>query len=155
VWGAEGTNAQHAFFQLLHQGTHLVPVDFLIHARPGGDASHHRQLVANCLAQSAALMSGRNDPVNAHRRCPGNRPSTTLLYRDLDAFTLGMILALYEHRTFVQARIWGINPFDQWGVELGKDLARSLSAAGDGGSAAAPDASTKMLLERWRWLAGE
>jgi glucose-6-phosphate isomerase len=148
VWGAEGTNAQHAFFQLLHQGTHFVPVDLLVYAKPGRNAAHHWQLVANCFAQGAALMAGRDDG-DPQRRCEGNRPSTTLLYRDLDPHTLGMLLALYEHRVFVQARVWDINPFDQWGVELGKDLARSL-AAGPGGSA--PDPSTAMLLERCRSL---
>ncbi|HEY7840931.1 MAG TPA: glucose-6-phosphate isomerase [Gammaproteobacteria bacterium] len=146
VWGAEGTNAQHAFFQLLHQGTHLVPVDFLVYARPGGDAAHHRQLVANCFAQSAALMAGRENSADPQRHFPGNRPSTTLLYRDLDPHTLGMLLALYEHRVFVQAHVWGINPFDQWGVELGKELARSLAAGRDD----VPDPSTAMLLERCR-----
>jgi glucose-6-phosphate isomerase len=146
VWGAEGTNAQHAFFQLLHQGTHIVPVDLLVYAKPGRDAAHHRQLVANCFAQSAALMAGRKD-ADPQRRCEGNRPSTTLLYRDLDPHTLGMLLALYEHRVFVEAHVWGINPFDQWGVELGKDLARSLVAGRDND---VPDPSTAMLLERCR-----
>jgi glucose-6-phosphate isomerase len=153
VWGAEGTSAQHAFFQLLHQGTHLVPVDFLVYAKPGSDPEHHRQLFANCLAQGAALMSGREHPADPQRSFAGNRPSTTLLYRDLDPFMLGMLLCLYEHRTFVQAHVWGVNPFDQWGVELGKDLARSLAADQSGAGGDLLDSSTTQLLQRCRTLA--
>ncbi len=149
VWGGPGTNAQHAFFQLLHQGTDTIPVEFLI-AAEGHEpalAEHHRLLVANCLAQSEALMRGRTceeaaDQLRArgmdeaevarlapHRVFPGNRPSLTLAYKKLDPFTLGRLIALYEHRVFVEACIWGINPFDQWGVELGKELATALLPA--------------------------
>lgn len=147
VWGAVGSNAQHAFFQLLHQGTQLVPVDFLVGARSDVDAAGQRQLLASCIAQSAALMAGRDDPAHPERACPGNRPSTTLLYRDLDACTLGMLLALYEHRTFVLAQVLGLNPFDQWGVELGKELARNIVAELAGGGGSAPDSSSALLLE--------
>ncbi|HUN12162.1 MAG TPA: glucose-6-phosphate isomerase, partial [Rhabdaerophilum sp.] len=131
LWGEPGTNGQHAFFQLLHQGTDIIPVEFLIAAE--GDAprlkGHHALLVANCLAQSQALMLGRTlDEAggNPHRVFAGNRPSLTILYRKLDPFTLGRLIALYEHRVFVEAAIWGINAFDQWGVELGKELATRL-----------------------------
>jgi glucose-6-phosphate isomerase len=130
VWGEPGTNGQHAFFQLLHQGTDVIPVEFLIAAEPHeqGMAEHHALLVANCLAQSQALMMGRTleEAKVPHRVFPGNRPSITLAYRKLDPFTLGRLIALYEHRVFVEAAIWNINAFDQWGVELGKELATAL-----------------------------
>jgi glucose-6-phosphate isomerase len=146
VWGAAGTDAQHSFFQLLHQGTDVVPCEFLIAAQghePHLD-NHHRLLVANCLAQSQALALGRSiDEVEAlmlkqglsadearrlapHRTFPGNRPSLTIAYRKLDPFTLGRLIALYEHRVFVEAAVHGINAFDQWGVELGKEVANAL-----------------------------
>ncbi|MGE4372246.1 MAG: glucose-6-phosphate isomerase [Xanthobacter sp.] len=155
VWGGQGTNSQHAFFQLLHQGTDVVPVEFLI-AAEGPEPSlstHHRLLMANCLAQSEALMRGRTMEEAAaqlraqghseedvtrlapHRVFPGNRPSITLAYQRLDPFTLGRLMALYEHRVFVEAMVWGINPFDQWGVELGKELATALLPAFEGGAA--------------------
>jgi len=131
LWGEPGTNGQHAFFQLLHQGTDIIPVEFLIAAE--GDAprlkGHHALLVANCLAQSQALMLGRTlDEAggNPHRVFAGNRPSLTILFRKLDPFTLGRLIALYEHRVFVEAALWNINAFDQWGVELGKELATRL-----------------------------
>ncbi len=143
VWGEPGTNSQHAFFQLLHQGTDIVPVEFLI-AAEGHEpdlVEHHQLLMANCLAQSDALLTGRTEaeaeqqllamgrsPEEArrlapHRVFPGNRPSLTLAYRRLTPETLGGLIALYEHRVFVEAAIWGLNAFDQWGVELGKELA--------------------------------
>jgi glucose-6-phosphate isomerase len=129
VWGEPGTNGQHAFFQLLHQGTDIVPVEFLIAARSHEESmpEHHALLVANCLAQSEALMMGRKSSGLApHRAFAGNRPSLSLAYKLLDPFTLGRLIALYEHRLFVEAAIWDINAFDQWGVELGKELATSL-----------------------------
>ncbi len=129
VWGEPGTNGQHAFFQLLHQGTDIVPVEFLIGAQSHeeGMSGHLNLLIANCLAQSQALMMGRNSRELApHRVFTGNRPSLTIGYRKLDPFTLGRLIALYEHRVFVEAAIWDINAFDQWGVELGKELATSL-----------------------------
>ncbi|MBC8038760.1 MAG: glucose-6-phosphate isomerase [Rhizobiales bacterium] len=146
VWGEPGTNGQHAFFQLLHQGTDIVPVEFLIAAEPHeiGRPKHHILLVANCLAQSQALMLGRTVEeteelllsagksraearrLAPHRAFAGNRPSLTLAYKKLDPETLGRLLALYEHRVFVEAAIWDINAFDQWGVELGKELATGL-----------------------------
>jgi len=129
VWGEPGTNGQHAFFQLLHQGTDIVPVEFLIAAEPHepGMAEHHNLLIANCLAQSQALMMGRKSrELEPHRVFAGNRPSLTIAYGKLDPFTLGRLIALYEHRVFVEAAVWDINAFDQWGVELGKELATSL-----------------------------
>ena len=129
IWGSIGTNAQHAFFQLLHQGTHLVPVDFLLALSCSHEhKEEHTMLVANCIAQSKALMLGdeAKDENTLHRSFSGNRPSTTIAYQKLDAYTLGMLLALYEHRTFVQACLCNINAFDQWGVELGKKLANDI-----------------------------
>jgi glucose-6-phosphate isomerase len=171
VWGEPGTNAQHAFFQLLHQGTDIIPVEFLI-AAEGHEpelAHHHALLKANCLAQSEALMRGRSleeataqllakgmapDDAAAlapHKVFPGNRPSVTLAYPSLDPFTLGRIIALYEHRVFVEAAIWGINAFDQWGVELGKEMATDLLPAVEGGAApAGTSGSTLGLLSHLR-----
>ncbi len=146
IWGEPGTNGQHAFFQMLHQGADVVPVDFLVAAQPvAADARHHDLLFANCLAQSEALMRGRTleeardllraqglDEAEAARLAPhkvfaGDRPSSTLLYRRLDPRTLGRLIALYEHKVFVQSVVWDINPFDQWGVELGKELCGRLA----------------------------
>lgn len=171
VWGEPGTNGQHAFYQLIHQGTRIVPCEFLL-AREGhepGLAHQHRLLAANCLAQSEALMRGRSlaearalmaarglrgaerERQARHRVFPGNRPSTTLLYPRLTPFSLGRIIALYEHRVFVEGVILGINSFDQWGVELGKELALTMEPILAGRQpATGKDASTRMLL---RYLA--
>ncbi|GLR65947.1 glucose-6-phosphate isomerase [Acidocella aquatica] len=131
VWGEPGTNGQHAFYQLLHQGTAVIPCEFLIAAQGHEPAmrEHHNLLIANCLAQTRALMLGRTLEEahgNPHRVFPGNRPSVTIAYNKLTPRTLGRLIALYEHRVFVEAAIWGINAFDQWGVELGKELATGL-----------------------------
>lgn len=145
VWGEPGTNGQHAFYQLIHQGTRVVPCEFMVGAEGHEDAlSHqHRLLIANCLAQSEALMKGRSldaaralmvgkfdgselDRQARHRVFPGNRPSTTLVYPKLTPFVLGQLIALYEHRVFVEGVMLGINSYDQWGVELGKELAVAL-----------------------------
>jgi len=171
VWGEPGTNGQHAFYQLIHQGTTPVPCEFLVGASGAEPAlaHHHRLLVANCLAQSEALMRGRSlDEARAlmakaglkgaeaerqarHRAFPGNRPSTTLVYPRLTPAVLGAVLALYEHRVFVEGVILGINSFDQWGVELGKELAAALLPLVEGGvegpSAEGKDTSTKALLQ--------
>ena len=145
TWGGVGTDAQHAVFQLLHQGTQLVPVEFVAALEPGNglDPEHHRQLLINCFAQGAALMAGRasDDP---HRAYPGDRPSTTLLLDRIDPATLGALLAFYEHRTFANAVLLGINPFDQFGVELGKEMAKAL----DSQSALDFDPSTEALIAR-------
>jgi len=143
TWGGVGTDAQHAVFQLLHQGTHLVPVDFIASIEPGDmlDAAHHHILLMNCFAQGAALMAGResDDP---HRSYPGNRPSATILCDDLDATTFGALVAFHEHRVFAQAVMLDINPFDQFGVELGKEIARKIEKGGE-----RFDASTEALLK--------
>jgi glucose-6-phosphate isomerase len=143
TWGGVGTDAQHAVFQLLHQGTHLVPVDFIASVAPGDtlDPAHHRILLMNCFAQGAALMAGKagEDPA---RNYPGDRPSATMLCADIDAATLGALIAFHEHRTFANAVLVGINPFDQFGVELGKQMANSIDHGGG-----EFDASTAMLLE--------
>ncbi|MDP2083762.1 MAG: glucose-6-phosphate isomerase, partial [Gemmobacter sp.] len=171
VWGEPGTNGQHAFYQLIHQGTRVIPCEFLI-AAEGHEpdlATHHRLLVANCLAQSEALMRGRSlddarammaakgvtgaelDRQARHRVFPGNRPSVTLAYRKLTPAVLGMILALYEHRVFVEGIILGINSFDQWGVELGKELAVALEPLlSPGADDSAKDGSTRLLLAHLR-----
>ncbi len=167
VWGAPGTNGQHAFYQLIHQGSRVIPCDFMIAAN-GHEPElghHHKLLIANCLAQSEALMRGRSlqeasemmaakgltgselDRQARHRVFAGNRPSTTLGYPLLDPFTLGQIIALYEHRVFVEGVILGINSFDQWGVELGKELATSLQPVVDGDAPAdGKDGSTAALV---------
>ncbi|HCB77103.1 MAG TPA: glucose-6-phosphate isomerase [Sphingomonas bacterium] len=144
TWGGVGTDGQHAVFQLLHQGTHVVPVEFLavIEAADTLDEQHHRQLLLNAFAQGAALMKGR-DHADKARAYPGDRPSSTLLLDTLDPRTLGALIAFYEHRTFVNAAILGINAFDQFGVELGKEMARAADA-GDQDL----DASTEALIQR-------
>ena len=176
VWGEPGTNGQHAFFQLLHQGTDVIPVEFLVAAQahePKAMAAHHSLLLANCLAQSEALMRGRTldeataqllkaersqadaERIAPHRVFPGNRPSVTLAYPKLDPATLGKLIALYEHRVFVEAAIWDINAFDQWGVELGKELATGLQPIVEGKvSAKGRDASTAGLVAKLRGWQG-
>ncbi len=150
VWGGVGSNAQHAFYQLLHQGTRFAPMDFILPIDPAGaDADQYQLTIANCLAQSRAFMVGQqsDDP---HRLHQGNRPSTTLLIDTLDAESLGMVIALYEHKVFVQSVIWEINPFDQFGVELGKQIALDLHHALQEGEGEAFDSSTNGLLTRIR-----
>lgn len=170
VWGEPGTNGQHAFFQLLHQGTEVVPVDFLAAAEPvEADAHHHALLLANCFAQSEALMRGRTraeveaqlrkggmdedaiQKLAPHKVFPGDRPSSTFLYRRLDPRTLGRLVALYEHKVFTQGVVWDINSFDQWGVELGKELANRLAPIVEDGAASTDglDGSTAGLIG-WR-----
>ena len=146
TWGGVGTDAQHAVFQLLHQGTRVVPVEFVACIEAGDtlDPEHHRILLANCFAQGAALMGGRAS-ADGHRNYPGDRPSTTILLDDLDPRTLGALIAFYEQRTFVNAVMLGINPFDQFGVELGKDMAKRID---DPDARGGFDASTKALMER-------
>ena len=157
TWGGTGTDAQHAVFQLLHQGTVVGPVEFVAVRTPGHTmpATHHRQLLANCFAQGAALMKGRSfeaalamsggdERLAAAKTFPGNRPSATVLLDRLDPATLGALLAFYEHRTFVAGVLLGINSFDQWGVELGKEMASAALAGGGGGF----DASTNALMAR-------
>ena len=167
VWGEPGTNGQHAFYQLIHQGTRVVPCEFLV-AKKGHEpdlAHQHLLLVSNCLAQSEALMKGRTlaeataimagkgltgaelDRQARHRVFPGNRPSTTLAYGQLTPFTFGQIVALYEHRVFVEGVILGINSYDQWGVELGKELALALQPILEGTQdTAGKDGSTQALV---------
>lgn len=150
VWGQAGSNAQHAFFQALHQGHDVVPVELVLAARPAHDLpDHHRKLLANALAQARALMMGQEGDA-PERHFPGNRPSTVLLLPDQSPASIGALLALYEHRTFVLGSLWGINSFDQWGVELGKRHAGEIEAALDGGDTSALDASTVALVQRLR-----
>lgn len=167
VWGEPGTNGQHAFYQLIHQGTAVIPCEFLVAAKAHEDdlQHHHNLLLANCFAQSEALMRGRSyeeeleivtskgippedqDRQARHRVFVGNRPSTTLIYPKLTPFVLGQLIALYEHRVFVEGVILGINSYDQWGVELGKELATALGPIVEGkASAADKDGSTQQLI---------
>ena len=172
VFGEPGTNGQHAFYQLIHQGTELIPADFIAAAHshnPIGD--HHAVLLANFLAQTEALMKGRTAAeasaeteaagmaaearLAPHRAFPGNRPTNSILVRRFDPFTLGMLIALYEHKVFVQGVIWGINSFDQWGVELGKALAGAILQELSGGAAGCHDSSTRGLIAHLRRLGEE
>ncbi len=143
TWGGVGTDAQHAVFQLLHQGTHLIPVEFIASIAPGHDfdVAHHETLLVNCFAQGAALMQGKasDDPARSYA---GDRPSTTILLDDVTPSTLGALIAFYEHRTFVNAVLLGINPFDQFGVELGKEIAKGIAENGAEGF----DPSTSALI---------
>lgn len=170
VWGAPGTNGQHAFYQLLHQGTQVVPCEFMVGAtgHEAHLAHHHRLLVANCLAQSEALMTGRSTAdvtarmiasgmdasaaaaLAPHRTFPGNRPSTTLVWPRLTPFVLGQVIALYEHRVFVEGAVLDINSFDQWGVELGKEMATAMLPLLEGADAGGKDGSTQALLAALR-----
>ena len=175
IWGEPGTNGQHAFYQLLHQGTHLIPADFIAAAHthnPVGE--HHTLLMANFFAQTEAFMRGKTlqearaelqrqnlapDKLAAllpHKVFEGNRPTNTILMRRLDPFSLGALVAMYEHKTFVQGVIWGINSYDQWGVELGKQLAHQiipeLQSTGDISS---HDASTNGLICAFKKMRGE
>jgi len=172
IWGEPGTNGQHAFYQLIHQGTAVIPADFLIAANPHEDmAPHHQKLVANVLAQSEALMLGKTkDEVVAeltaqglgkaqikaltpHKVFPGNRPSNTLIYPKLTPRILGSLVALYEHKVFVQGTVWNVNSYDQWGVELGKQLAKALLPKVEGTvPAAGNDGSTVGLLRHYHSL---
>jgi glucose-6-phosphate isomerase len=158
TWGGTGTDAQHAVFQLLHQGTVVGPVEFVAVRTPGHNlpATHHRQLLANCFAQGAALLKGRSTEaalaaaggdaaLAAARSFPGNRPSATLLLDRLDPHTLGALIAFYEHRTFTAAVLMGINPFDQWGVELGKEMASAVMRGANSGDF---DPSTRDLMAK-------
>ena len=175
LWGEPGTNGQHAFFQLLHQGTSIVPIDFLVAAEPTkADLHHHEILVSNCLAQSQALMRGRDlgevkailakggmapeaiETLAPHKVFEGNRPTSTFMYKVLDPRMLGRLIALYEHRVFTMAAIWDTNPFDQWGVELGKELASNLGpiVSDPTASTADLDGSTAGLVNHRRALIG-
>ena len=129
IWGEAGNNAQHSFYQLLHQGTRLVPVDFLVPARSSGASQEQQDLaIAQCLAQSEALMDGFSEEgLESYRVHQGNNPSNTILFPELTPEALGQLVALYEHKVFVEGAIWGVDSFDQWGVELGKKVAMSLT----------------------------
>ena len=146
VWGGEGTNGQHAFHQLLHQGTRAFAADFVLTAKPAHALeTHHRWLLANGLAQSQAMLLGHED-TDPHRQVTGNKPTTTILLDELSPWALGALLALYEHKVFCQGVIWNINSFDQWGVELGKRLAIPIFEQLGGQSASRQDSSTRGLV---------
>ena len=152
VWGEPGTNGQHAFYQLLHQGTRVVPADFIGFARPHHDLPvHHDLLIANLIAQTEALAFGRTAPDGQpFRDFPGNRPTTTILAPELTPSVLGQLVALYEHIVFVQGCIWGIDSFDQWGVELGKELANVITPELTGDATHDHDSSTTALIDWYR-----
>ncbi|NTU58292.1 MAG: glucose-6-phosphate isomerase [Chlorobiaceae bacterium] len=170
IWGEPGTNAQHAFFQLLHQGPGIVPADFIVALKTQNPIGpHHDMLVANCFAQTEALMCGKSEAearaeleaagyeglelrmLLPHKVFPGNRPTNTIVLDELNPFILGSLIALYEHKVFVQGVVWDINSFDQWGVELGKQLAKVILPELDAGKAiGSHDASTNALINRYR-----
>ena len=171
IWGEPGTNGQHSFHQLLHQGSTVIPADFIVFGTPDhpefeGADTHHDLLVANCFAQSQALAFGRTaeevaetetDPLLvSHRTFPGNRPSTTIMAPALTPSVLGQLVALYEHQVFTQGVVWGLNSFDQWGVELGKVLASAIvdELTNADTPALRHDASTNALIERYRSMRG-
>ncbi len=150
LWGEPGTNGQHAYFQMLHQGTDVVPVEFVAVRRASHTlAGHQEQLLANVIAQAQALMLGQADE-GGHRHFPGNRPSTLLLLDELTPQSLGALIAMHEHRVFTSGSLWGINSFDQWGVELGKVLARDITLRLRSGDTNGLDGSTAGLLKRMR-----
>jgi glucose-6-phosphate isomerase len=148
LWGEPGTNGQHAYFQMLHQGPDMVPLEFIAVKKATHNlAVHHELLLANAIAQAQALMLGKSDE-GGHKHFTGNRPSTFLLLDELTPASLGALIALQEHRVFVSGAVWGINSFDQWGVELGKVLAQDIHARMASGDVAGLDASTSALLNR-------
>ena len=150
LWGEPGTNGQHAYFQMLHQGTDVVPLEFMAVKKPTHSLKdHHEWLLANVIAQAQALMLGQADG-GGHKHFPGNRPSTFLLLDELTPASLGALIALQEHRVFVSGSVWGINSFDQWGVELGKVLAKDIHARMASGDVTGLDPSTAVLLDRAR-----
>ena len=174
LFGEPGTNAQHSFIQLVHQGTRVVPVDFLLAAQPDHDRPEaHRALAANAFAQAEALMRGRTEAavraemraagigeaeialIAPHRVCVGERPSNTILFRRLDAFSVGRLIALYEHKAAVQGCLWHIDSFDQWGVELGKQIAGGILPSLTPGAAPPADPATASLVARFQALRGE
>ncbi|MBN7818305.1 glucose-6-phosphate isomerase [Bowmanella yangjiangensis] len=170
IWGSEGTNGQHSFHQLIHQGQVLIPADFMLPLNvPNQDNTHHAMLASNCFGQTQALMQGKSyeeayaelegkglseekrHSLATHKTMPGNKPSNTLLFNQLDPKTLGSLVALYEHKVFVQGAIWGVNSFDQWGVELGKVLGNNILAKlTDSAAELDFDASTNALISRFR-----
>ena len=170
IWGSEGTNGQHSFHQLIHQGTVLVPADFMLPLKvPNQDDTHHAMLASNCFGQTQALMQGKTfeecktdltskglddatlESLATHKTMPGNKPSNTLLFNQVDPKTLGALVAMYEHKVFVQGAIWGVNSFDQWGVELGKELGNQvLDKLINTDASLNFDASTNQLIRKFR-----
>ena len=153
LWGTAGTNSQHSYFQLLHQGTQFVPIDFVAVATPARESVDHNEmqvhLLANCLSQSLALMRGDLGSEEAQKKITGNKPSNTLLIDQLNPFNLGCLIALYEHKVFVQSILWNINAFDQWGVELGKIISKDIykKLISTDGETDELDSSTKNLIK--------
>ncbi|MFT4809015.1 MAG: glucose-6-phosphate isomerase [Paraglaciecola sp.] len=174
IWGSEGTNGQHSFHQLIHQGTMLVPADFMFPLNvPNQDDTHHTMLASNCFGQTQALMQGKTfeeckadlaskglddatlESLATHKTMPGNKPSNTLLFNQVDPKTLGALVAMYEHKVFVQGAIWGVNSFDQWGVELGKELGNQvLNKLVNTDADLNFDASTNQLISKFRKAKG-
>jgi glucose-6-phosphate isomerase len=170
IWGSEGTNGQHSFHQLIHQGSVLVPADFMLPLKvPNQNDSHHAMLASNCFGQTQALMQGKTfeecktdlaskdldnatlESLAVHKTMPGNKPSNTLLFNQVDPKTLGALVAMYEHKVFVQGAIWGVNSFDQWGVELGKELGNQvLDKLVNTDASLNFDASTNQLISKFR-----
>jgi len=148
IFGEPGTDSQHSFFQWIHQSPTILPVDFIVAVKPScGTQDQHNMLLANCLAQSEALMQGKLDTKEPYRNFTGNRPNTMIMLDELNPYNLGMLLAMYEQKVFTQGVIWNVNSFDQWGVELGKVLAKALQKELETGKAEKHDASTLGLLK--------
>ena len=170
VWGTDGINGQHSFYQFLHQGTVLCPIDFILPLSPiSGDSNQHSKMVSHCLAQARALMIGRStdesynylvkkgppekysQDLAPHLRMPGNRPSSIISFESLNPTILGSLLALYEHKTYFSARLWGINPFDQWGVELGKTISKNIQTVMfENEDCNELDPATHRLISKWK-----
>ncbi|MBW0148667.1 glucose-6-phosphate isomerase [Marinobacter arenosus] len=176
IWGGTGSNGQHAYHQLIHQGTRLIPADFIIPLKTHNPvATHHADLFANCLSQARAMMAGKSleearselkaegladaeiERLARHKVIPGNKPSNSLIMEKVTPETVGALIALYEHRTFVQGVIWGVDSFDQWGVELGKQLGKGIlpRLLGDNGPASDSDSSTDHLIDLFRSAGGQ
>ena len=151
IFGEPGTDAQHSFFQWLHQSPDIVPVDFIVCKKTSyGTAEQQTMLLANCLAQSKALMMGKDGGAEPHRHFIGHRPSNTFVLDELNPRCLGALLAMYEHKVFVQGVLWHINSYDQWGVELGKVMAKDIQKALESGDISAQDPSTAQLIQHLR-----
>jgi glucose-6-phosphate isomerase len=156
VWGEPGTNGQHAFYQLIHQGTELIPSDFIASVHPQHPLhAHHAKLLSNFLAQTKALALGRPTATTPYKVFEGNRPTSTLLFDALTPYALGALIALYEHKIFFQGHVWNVYSYDQWGVELGKEMANAILPDLEGdGPAGNHDVSTSALLAHIRGMAG-
>jgi glucose-6-phosphate isomerase len=157
IWGEPGTNGQHAFYQLIHQGTELIPSDFIASVIPQHPLHrHHSKLLSNYLAQTESLAIGKTTAPNSYKKFEGNQPTSTILFDQMDPFSLGALIAIYEHKIFFQGAVWNIYSYDQWGVELGKEMARKILPEIEGDEINSDhDESTKGLLNHIRDLSNK